>query len=201
VALAALTGETWLLAAVLVIDLEILRQLLVPFVRLDGYWLLADLTGVPDLFSQVKPFLRGKLLRARSTGARLPELRPWPRRIFGGYLAATLAVLAFLVYHASTNLPHFVKIAWTSFEVYGGVLREAIERADLLGALVATVQVLILAAPAIGTAALLTLLVSWAASHVWRRLVRPATAWGSGSRQRLGTDSADLSSHPGARAS
>src|SRR5205814_10096346 len=41
-----LTGHEFLLLMVLMINLEIIHQLL-PFLRLDGYWTLADITGVP----------------------------------------------------------------------------------------------------------------------------------------------------------
>ena len=34
---------------------------LLPFVRLDGYYILSDLTGVPDLFARIKPTLLGVL--------------------------------------------------------------------------------------------------------------------------------------------
>ena len=40
--------------------LQMIRQL-APFVRFDGYHILADLTGVPDLFSHIKPTLAGLL--------------------------------------------------------------------------------------------------------------------------------------------
>src|SRR5205814_6564565 len=40
------TGHEWLLLIVVLINLEIIHQLL-PFVRLDGYWVLADITGIP----------------------------------------------------------------------------------------------------------------------------------------------------------
>src|SRR2546423_11389411 len=44
-----LTGHEFLLLMVLMINLEILHQLL-PFLRLHGYWTLADITGVPEFF-------------------------------------------------------------------------------------------------------------------------------------------------------
>jgi len=44
--------------------LQMLRQL-VPFVRFDGYHILADLTGVPDLFLHIKPTLLGLVSRRR----------------------------------------------------------------------------------------------------------------------------------------
>jgi putative peptide zinc metalloprotease protein len=176
IGLADLTGETWLLAAVLVINLEVLRQLLFPFVRLDGYWLLADLTGVPDLFSQVGPFLRSRLRLAGSNGERLPELRPWARRVFVGYLAVAIPLLAFLAFQAISRLPGFVKIAWQSFDAYREVLRQAVQGGDILGAMTASVQLLVLAAPAIGTLTFAALLMSWMARAIGRRIAPRAPA-------------------------
>ena len=38
--------------------LQMVRQL-TPLVRFDGYHVLADLTGVPDLFHRIRPTLLG----------------------------------------------------------------------------------------------------------------------------------------------
>lgn len=38
-------------------NLTIIQQLL-PIVRLDGYWVLSDLVGVPDLFARIRPAFR-----------------------------------------------------------------------------------------------------------------------------------------------
>ena len=43
-----------------------LEQLL-PFVRFDGYFILSDLVGVPDLFARIAPVIRGCLPRGYST--------------------------------------------------------------------------------------------------------------------------------------
>src|SRR5207253_10714679 len=42
-----LTGSEFLLASVILLNIQTVQQLL-PFVRLDGYWVLADVTGIPD---------------------------------------------------------------------------------------------------------------------------------------------------------
>ena len=52
------TGWDALLLVVATQMLQMLRQL-VPLVRFDGYHILADLTGVPDLFQRIKPTLLG----------------------------------------------------------------------------------------------------------------------------------------------
>jgi putative peptide zinc metalloprotease protein len=49
VALYLASRQAFLLLVVLLLNLEIVRQFL-PFVRLDGYWVLADLIGIPDFF-------------------------------------------------------------------------------------------------------------------------------------------------------
>ena len=41
-----------------------LEQLL-PFVRFDGYFILSDLVGVPDLFARVAPILKSALPAGR----------------------------------------------------------------------------------------------------------------------------------------
>src|SRR3712207_8162862 len=48
------TGEPWLLLALIGMHVETAWQFL-PSIRLDGYYILADLVGVPDLFGYVKP--------------------------------------------------------------------------------------------------------------------------------------------------
>ncbi|MBA4116297.1 MAG: hypothetical protein H0X71_07645 [Rubrobacter sp.] len=45
-----LTGYEFLLVVVLLINFDIFYQCL-PFVRFDGYWALADLTGIPDFLA------------------------------------------------------------------------------------------------------------------------------------------------------
>src|SRR4051795_6556226 len=51
-----LTGFEPLLLLVVIEHIEIVHQLL-PVIRLDGYYIVADLTGVPDLFARIKPIL------------------------------------------------------------------------------------------------------------------------------------------------
>ena len=55
-----LTGWDALLLVVATQILQMVRQL-TPLVRFDGYHVLADLTGVPDLFHRIKPTLLGLL--------------------------------------------------------------------------------------------------------------------------------------------
>ena len=67
----------WLLTA-LGLQLQMLQQL-IPVVRFDGYYVLSDLAGVPDLFARVGPVLRS-LRPGQPPDPRVTELRPQARR-------------------------------------------------------------------------------------------------------------------------
>ena len=68
------TGWVPLLLAAFLMHLEALQQCL-PLIRSDGYFILADLVGVPDLFGRIRPVL-ASLLPWRKAGPRVRELRP-----------------------------------------------------------------------------------------------------------------------------
>ncbi|WP_162233261.1 hypothetical protein, partial [Protofrankia coriariae] len=60
----AISGADTLAVIVLLVHLEAFQQL-VPVVRLDGYYILSDLAGVPDLFARIGPVLSTRLYQAR----------------------------------------------------------------------------------------------------------------------------------------
>lgn len=110
VGLYATTGQEFLLLAVLMIDMGIVYQCM-PFVRFDGYWALADLTGIPDFFSQMGAFLRSVLPLKRWQGAKLPDLKPWVKAVFTLYIVTTIPILALLLFSLVTRLPVALAIA------------------------------------------------------------------------------------------
>jgi putative peptide zinc metalloprotease protein len=101
-----LTHAEYLLAIVLLIDIDIITQF-IPFARLDGYWALTDLAGVPDFFSQAGPFLARVLRLPDAAGSKLPPLKRWSAGIFLLYLAVTVPVLALLTYFVVSGAPSF----------------------------------------------------------------------------------------------
>ena len=52
-----LSRQEFFLLVVVLINLNIVHQCL-PVVRFDGYWVLVDLTGLPDFFALMGPFVR-----------------------------------------------------------------------------------------------------------------------------------------------
>jgi putative peptide zinc metalloprotease protein len=78
-----------LLVFIVVTHLEVLYQFL-PFVRLDGYWVLSDLIGVPNLAD-----LGPVTARLDDNGRRkLNPLRPRARRAITPWVVLTIAILA-----------------------------------------------------------------------------------------------------------
>jgi putative peptide zinc metalloprotease protein len=147
-------GYEFLLVAVLLINVEIARQF-IPFVRLDGYWVLADLTGVPDFFSQIGPFLRSVLPRFAPTGPRLPPLKRWVKIAFGVYLAVTIPLLVALVVLLVRFLPRVMTVLWDAIATQFEFLRDALSARDAVAAATAGLELLILAVPVLGLAYLL----------------------------------------------
>ena len=82
VAIAAIWwGSGWdaLLLVVATQILQMIRQL-TPLVRFDGYHVLADLTGVPDLYPRIGPTLLS-LWPTRWRDPKAAELKPWARAV------------------------------------------------------------------------------------------------------------------------
>ena len=162
-----ITGWEFLLFVVVLINLDIVRQTL-PFVRLDGYWALADLTGIPDPFSQMGPFLRS-LKPDQSGGNRLPNLKPWVKRIFIAYIALTIPVLALLLYLFVKHAPRILGILLDALQTQMEEFSQAWGAGDALRVTAALAQMLILALELLG---IMYLLVNLA-----RRTVTSGWAW------------------------
>ncbi len=152
------TGREWPLLVVLLIHLDIARQL-VPFVRLDGYWALADLVGVPDFFTQMRPFLR-QLRRERSEGQRLPALQRRAALVFALYVLLCVPALVVLLGVLLLRLPDLLALIRQSAARQVEALAGARESADALGALAAGSQLFLLAVETVGIGLFLALLLS-----------------------------------------
>ncbi len=148
-ALYLLTGQRLFLLVVLLLDFEILAQSL-PFVRFDGYWVLADLTGIPDFFSQMGAFVRAVLPLPRWKGYRLPKLKGWVMVAFGAYIVVTAPLLVFLLVGLVQNLPRIVAVTWASLGKEVRVFATALQIGDLLGVMAAVLQLVLLALPTLG---------------------------------------------------
>jgi len=152
------------------IDLEIIHQF-IPFMRLDGYWVLADLTGIPDFFSQTGPFLRSFIPTHAAPGQRLPALRWWAKGVFFAYLMLTVPVLAFLLFLLITRLPRIVTVFWDALLTHVEIVRDAAGNGDLLALVTSLTQIVILTLPLLGIAYLLFTLTWKPLKAAWRQPV------------------------------
>ena len=112
----AATGRQVLLLTIAVTHLEMLEQLL-PFVRFDGYFILSDLIGVPDLFARVAPVLGTAFARGRHT--RSSALRRPARRMITAWVLCVIPVLAFALGSLLLYLPAFNRSLWLSVSTAG----------------------------------------------------------------------------------
>lgn len=148
-AIYAVTGQEFLLLIVTLINFEIIHQLL-PFLRLDGYWTLADVTGVPDFFSQMGAFVRSAL-PFKSKGRKLPELKWWGKAVFAVYIVVTIPALIFLLVALIQSIPRLLATAWESFQMYADTFRQSQSSGDFLGMAGAGLQIALLGLPVFGS--------------------------------------------------
>src|SRR5215218_5546397 len=106
------TGEEAALLAAFVQHMILLQQLL-PLLRFDGYYVLSDLTGVPDILSRIKPIFRS-LVRPRTLEPRVDELKPWVRFVVTAYVLAMVPAVAILLGSIVMGTPRMVATAYDS---------------------------------------------------------------------------------------
>ncbi len=139
-----LTHQPLLLAAVLLLDLEMVDQF-DPVMRFDGYWALADLLGVPDFYVFMGPVLRGMIpKRWRPKGQEAPPLKGWVKIAFLAY--TVIAVPVVFVTFASLLLlaPLFLVTYWNSLVLQWIDFATAWARHDTANSIVGGVQVVVL---------------------------------------------------------
>jgi putative peptide zinc metalloprotease protein len=127
----------------LLINLDILRQT-IPFLRLDGYWALADLTGIPDLYSLMGPFVRSVLPIPGQRGRQLPRMKPWVTIVFVAYIIVTVPLLALLLVLLLRGAPNLFASLWDALRAQTAAFSSAQRNGDLLSGLAAVTQAAIL---------------------------------------------------------
>ncbi len=164
-----------LLAIVLVQHIEMVHQLL-PFLRLDGYYIVADLTGVPDMFSRVRPVLSSLLpWHWRRPDPRVEELRLWARAAVTAWVLVTIPILAYLYGMLVVNLPRILSTAWDSGHRQVSDVGSAASQGHWAMVALGVVQLLALGLPILGIAYTLVRTGRRFGAATWRRTEgRPA---------------------------
>ncbi|MBV8304462.1 MAG: hypothetical protein JOZ04_09655 [Acidimicrobiia bacterium] len=150
-----------LLLLVLVEHVEIVHQLL-PVIRLDGYYIVADLTGVPDLFARIKPILVSTLPWKRAD-EHVTVLKPWVRVAVTAWVLVVIPALALQLGVVLVQLPRILGTAWDSF----GKQLHTVTHAAPLTATTAAVEIVALALPIAGILLMLGRLAQHSATWLW----------------------------------
>jgi putative peptide zinc metalloprotease protein len=100
------TGWEALLLLVAIQVLQMVKQLL-PLLRFDGYHLLADLAGVPDLYHRIKPILLG-LLPHRWKSPENKALKPWARALITAWVLVTVPMMALMFWAMLQAVPRLL---------------------------------------------------------------------------------------------
>jgi putative peptide zinc metalloprotease protein len=175
----AATSAEVLLIVIAVTHVEMLNQLL-PFVRFDGYFILGDLVGVPDLFARVVPIVKS-VLPAGRRDPRVAGLRRGARIVVTGWVLCVIPLLLFIMGDLLLHLPGADRALWRSARL----------QAHLMSAAVVGHHYAVAAADAVGV--VLVILPGAGALYIAARLARRVAAlgrrWSAGRpvRRRLAT--------------
>ncbi len=155
-------------ALLLVVATQILQMVrqLTPLVRFDGYHVLADVTGVPDLFQRIKPTLLG-LLPWRWRHPETTILKPWARAVVSVWVLVVVPMLAFSLYAMVLSLPRLLGTAWASAGKQSALLGRAWSDAAVLEVLARGIAVIAVVFPILATAVILVRLGRGLLTRLW----------------------------------
>ncbi len=156
-----LTGFEPLLVLIVMQHMIMLYNL-VPFLRLDGYHTISDITGIPDLFGRIKPALKG-MVPWKDTPDEVTELKRWARTVVTVWVILVIPVLLYLFGMMILSLPRVVATGWDSVLLQWDKLQSALDEDALAKAAVAGLQAALIVLPATGMFVSL--------SHVGKRIV------------------------------
>ena len=128
-------------------QLMIFNQFL-PWVRLDGYYLVSDLIGVSNLFGHMRPALRS-LLPGRAD-ERSAALKAWARVAVRVWVAVAVVGLGGLAFWVVTNAHAILARAADSLVQEAGRIEQAVAGADALTAIAALTGAVMLLLPPLG---------------------------------------------------
>jgi hypothetical protein len=106
------TSAQILLLVIALTHLEMLEQMM-PFVRFDGYFILSDLIGVPDLFARIAPIVKSALPGARKD-PRVTGMRRRARIAVTAWVACVIPLLAFGIGYLVLHLPAVDRPLWNA---------------------------------------------------------------------------------------
>lgn len=159
------TGFEPLLLLVVIEHFEIVHQLL-PVVRLDGYYIVADLTGVPDLFTRIKPIF-SSMIPGRKPDERVVVLKRWVRVAVTAWVLVVVPLLLAQLLMILIHLPRILGTAWSSAQKQGHAVGKAFASGHALSGVSGAVQIVALALPIVGILLMLVRIAQQGGAWTW----------------------------------
>ena len=161
-------------ALLLLVATQILQmvQQLMPTMRFDGYHVLADLAGVPDLYQRIRPTLTG-LLPHRWSDPSNRLLKPWARVVITAWVLVTVPMMIFLLLTMVVSIPRVLGSGWAAVTKDGGAVAQAWHQGAALDVAGNVAQVLSVLLPLAAGAIII--------GRLSMRSTRGLTAWSRGS--------------------
>ncbi|HVV75266.1 MAG TPA: hypothetical protein VHC43_04455 [Mycobacteriales bacterium] len=173
--IAVVITAVWLAVRVDALLLAVALQLLLmvkqlsPVIRADGYHILADATGVPDLFAHLGPTLRRLVPGAK----RCPSaLTGKARALVTVWVLVMVPVLLSLMAGAVLLLPRLATSAWDSGRAISQAIPQAAGHGQILSVGADLLRLVALVLPVLGSALI--------AQRLLRALWAKARAWSAG---------------------
>jgi putative peptide zinc metalloprotease protein len=170
----AATSSEILLLVIAITHLEMLEQLL-PFVRFDGYFILSDLIGVPDLFARVVPILKSALFRERKD-PRIAGMRRNARMIVTGWVLCVIPLLTFTLGYMLLYLPAMDRALWSSSSLQAHLMATAAAGRDYAAAGANFISIFLEALPVAGSV--------YVVAGLARRVTTMSLRWSTGRPRR-----------------
>ena len=143
------TGAEAVLVLVPLQLMQMVHQLL-PVVRLDGYHILSDLCGVPDLFARIKPTLL-RLVPGKKAGPEVQALKPWVQVVVTLWVLVVIPMILLTVVFAAVSFPRIVATAWDSTTVQWKGVTERFGNGEWAGVAVGLIGTMAVLLPVLGT--------------------------------------------------
>ncbi len=150
------TKAPWLLVAIVALHIETATQFL-PMIRLDGYYILSDLIGVPDLFSRMGPVLTS-MIPGRPTHPRVRELKPWVRRTITLWVLIVVPYLLYWLVGILIVVPRVLPVVWHRLVSLSQAMSAAATAGHAAEAALGVVQIILLLLPWVGSLLLLCMM-------------------------------------------
>jgi putative peptide zinc metalloprotease protein len=166
----AATSSEVLLLVIAITHVEMMDQLL-PFVRFDGYFILSDLIGVPDLFARVVPIVKS-VLPAGRRDPRVAGLRRGARIAVTGWVLGVIPLLVFTMGGLLLRLPRVDRALWHSARMQAHLASAAVAGHQYAAAAVDAVGVALVILPGAGSL--------YVTARLGRRVATLGRRWSAG---------------------